>query len=172
MLIVVIAMTALLLASSHNTGISVIFGMTAVMTCGIESPMMMQNAIMPPKALSSISDKPPATTEVTCNLQGPLCNLYSFLLIQHMVKTGQGAGRSYRYRNQSRLAKAGLHRRLERVGTTQLRVDDDEVDCPINLIPLISAPSPKNHSWNSIHTTIVNDTNRKIPAPSPACRNA
>jgi hypothetical protein len=49
---VYITITALLLARSHRTGISEIFGNSAVITCGIESPMMMQKAIIPPNALS------------------------------------------------------------------------------------------------------------------------
>lgn len=45
-------MTACLLVKSHRKGVSGKVGKAAAMTCGMVSPTMMQNAIMPPKALN------------------------------------------------------------------------------------------------------------------------
>lgn len=46
-------MMALLFVSSHRNGIFASPGINAANTCGIVSPMMMQNASMPPNALTT-----------------------------------------------------------------------------------------------------------------------
>lgn len=79
-------MTARLSVSSHRNGVSGNEGNRASKTCGIVSPTMMQNAIMPPKALqkfcqhicSRTRGKPVFFPHPLFHSQSPLCNAYSY----------------------------------------------------------------------------------------------
>ena len=104
-------MTARLLVSSHRNGMSWREGNKWSMTWGIVSPMMTQNAIMPPKALQRVSSATLGRSKCNINIQEPL---------------GQ------RYGHEPRLPKAVLYCRLERVGPAELRVDDNQADGPVD----------------------------------------
>ena len=99
---------ARLLVSSQRNDMSAREGNIESKTLGIVSPTTTQNATMPPKALYAVNALPSTCRRV--NVQEPL-------------REG--------YRYQPRFPKTVLYRGLERVGTAELGVYDDESYGPV-----------------------------------------
>lgn len=101
--------TARRFVRSHKNGISDREGNRASSTVGIVSPTMTQKATIPPNALHN--QHLPVHKDYPMYVQYPL-----------------------RHRNgyKTRPAKAMFDGRLERIGTAELRVDDYQLDSPVN----------------------------------------
>jgi len=104
-----ITMTARLSVNSHKKGLLGSEGNTAATTCGIVSPMIIQNASMPPNALQDLSMLSNARRD--SDLQSPLCDRDSY---------------------ETRSAKTVFHRCLEGSRSTELGIDDKEIDRPVH----------------------------------------
>lgn len=102
-------MIARRLVRSHKKDVSDREGNKASNTLGIVSPTMTQKAIMPPNALSSqhLPELP-----------------YFWVYIQYPLRQ--------RNCHQPRLPETVLDSRLERIGAAEFRIDDYELDRPIN----------------------------------------
>lgn len=102
-------MIARLLVSSHRNDMSASEGNRESRTLGMVSPMMTQNATMPPKALYAVN---------TCLSKSRRDD------VQEPLRE--------RYGHEPGFAKAVLHRCLERICPAELRVDDNEANRPVH----------------------------------------
>lgn len=91
------------------------------------SPTMIQKASMPPKALRRQRE---LHTHDLAYLQSPLSNL-SWNISMKISKNEA----TYRNSDESKFAKTVLHGSLKRIRTAKLRINDNQLNSPINLKP-------------------------------------
>ena len=158
--------TARLFVKSQRKGMSLRDGNMAAITCGMVSPTMIQNAIMPPNALCQ--DRSVTARQCRSSTYKAHCATYIQCQLDDHLDTSK---RSYRDSNQSRLAEALLHCCLEGICTTKLGVRNNETYCPIDLNQGVSIPIVARQSLVSF-TVIVRTISSTMPIVKPACRKA